>query len=242
MAYNFKKIMLVGDGEYSWAFCDICDGCIVEACGHDGHDGCVCGKLFSFCGMDDRVLYETSDGVGKNWAENEMNLSGKNGRTETTKFYIRATENTTAKLYLNCSAISGSDKWHVAFNATWSVTVNGVDKQSATEHHDEQFMAGDGVSSRFLYYKYELVCEIELVAGVNEIVFTSTGKEALNMRDIAFTNVADAELSLADSSEHAAPHACENTCPTCGDCTDATCDVDVCKPKCECMPASESVI
>lgn len=242
LAYNFKKIMLVGDGEYSWAFCDICDGCIVDVCEHDGHDGCVCGKLFSFCGMDDRVLYETSDGVGKNWAENEMNLSGKNGRTETTKFYIRATENTTAKLYLNCSAISGSDRWHVAFNATWSVTVNGVDKQSATEHHDEQFMAGDGVSSRFLYYKYELVCEIELVAGVNEIVFTSTGKEALNMRDIAFTNVADAELSLADPREYVAPHACENACPTCGNCTDATCDVDVCKPKCECVPAPETVV
>lgn len=218
VSYNFLNLYVMGEGEYGWSahicsqVCPICGGCLDADCTEEAcATKCSCGTSYVFNGMDDHVVLT---GLNKSLTENC--LPGKNGTVTTITYTIHSDVATTAKLYANCSAISGSFK--IAFTATWSVKVNGssCDDRITTIHHN--YDASRGAANRYSDYVYEYVCEIELKAGVNVIVLEGTGKEQLNFRDLAFTNVGNAKLTFAE------------LCPVCGGCL-----TDECADRCTCV-------
>lgn len=217
VSYNFLNLYVMGEGEYAWSVhvcsqvCVVCGGCLDASCTEEAcASKCTCGTKYIFNGMDDHVVF-----TGKDKSLTENCLPGSNGTVTTITYTIHSDVATTAKLYVNCSAIAGS--WQIAFTDTWSVKVNGIcyDEQITTIHHN--YDASRGAESRFFDYVYEYVCEVELQAGVNVIVLEGTAKEQLNFRDLAFTNVGNASLTFAE------------LCPVCGGCL-----IDECKDKCTC--------
>lgn len=157
--------------------------------------------MYDFDAMDDRCI---SGGVDKN--NDEKCIPGKNGTIGTITYYVVSDKDVTLSMYVNCSAIAGG--WSVEFNKTWSVDIMTPDKTktnytSETIHHNFNSLPDSlkgTVSNRYNYYVYEYVCEVTLKAGVNEIVLTSTGKESLNFRNLAFKNAGDAKLTWGSAA------------------------------------------
>ena len=102
-------------------------------------------------------------------------------------------------MYVDCSAIA--TKWEVEFNKTWTVAVTDAEGTetpytSDTIHHNENGKPDSvGDVDRYHYFAQEYVCDVQLKAGVNKVVFTGTGKEQLNFRALLFKNTNGAVLS-----------------------------------------------
>ncbi len=160
---------------------------------------------YNFNGMDERCVFE---GAEKN-AEEQM-LPGKNGVMTTITYYIVSDKDTTATMLVNCSAIAST--WEIEFNKTWGVEITPagetepVSYQSTTIHHHESQGRPDDVVDRFHWYLYEEVATVTLKAGVNKVQLIGTGKEQLNFRDLAFSDVADgAKLSWGTAPDTSEP-------------------------------------
>lgn len=173
-----------------------------EALGEDGFTiTCsLCGNLvgYNFNAIDDRCVFT---GAEKNIEGNC--LPGKNGTMTTITYYVVTDKDATVSMYVNCSAIATS--WEIPFNDTWTVAVTTSDGtetpySSETIHHN-WYGKPDSVEAtdRFDYFADEYVCDVQLKAGLNKIVFTGTGKEQLNFRALIFKNLNGAQLSWGEA-------------------------------------------
>ena len=196
LAYNLLSVSFRGKGAYDFAKCGMCEG--IRGCEETSceHNHCSC---YEFDAYDSRTLCD----VAKN--DSELCIGGSAAGTKIT-YYIHSDKAITASLYTNVSAIA--TKWEVAYSKTWIVTVNGAEVTTSTIHHKENDTAYVGASdiNRYFNYEFEYVNDVTLQAGINKIVFTATGSEKLNFRDLGI-KADGANLEFA------------TYCPVCEKCT-----------------------